>query len=72
MADEGLRKAAEANTLENFRYVFVKALEGLFIDRMEQNEELFAKYMNDGDFKKLVSEHLLKQVYQQIREEGTA
>ena len=72
LADEGLRKAAEANTLENFRYVFVKALEGLFIDRMEQNEELFAKYMNDGDFKKLVSEHLLKQVYQQIREEGTA
>jgi type I restriction enzyme R subunit len=50
----------------------VKALEGLFIDRMEQNEELFAKYMNDPDFKKHVSEHLLKQVYQQIREEGAA
>ena len=72
LADEGLRKAAEANTIDNFRYVFVKALEGLFIDRMEQNEELFAKYMNDGDFKKLVSEHLLKQVYEQIREEGAA
>lgn len=39
---------------------------------MEQNEDLFAKYMNDGDFKKLVSEHLLKQVYEQIREEGAA
>lgn len=72
LSDEGLRKAASANTLDNFRYVFVKALEGLFIDRMEQNEELFAKYMNDGDFKKLVSEHLLKQVYDQIREEGAA
>ena len=41
LADEGLRKAAGANTIDNFRYVFVKALEGLFIDRMEQNEELF-------------------------------
>jgi hypothetical protein len=30
--------------------VFVKALEGLFIDRMEQNEESFDKYMNDADF----------------------
>lgn len=70
LADEGLRKAASANTIDNFRYVFVKALEGLFIDRMEQNEEIFAKYMNDGDFKKLVSEHLLKQVYEQIRDEG--
>lgn len=72
LADENLQQAAKANTLDNFRYVFVKALEGLFIDRMEQNEELFAKYMNDGDFKKLVSEHLLQQVYEQIREEDAA
>jgi type I restriction enzyme R subunit len=42
----------------------------LVIDRMEQNEEIFAKYMNDADFRKVVSEHLLKQVYDQIREEG--
>jgi hypothetical protein len=39
---------------------------------MEQNEELFAKYMNDGDFRKVVSEHLLKQVYDQIRADGAA
>jgi type I restriction enzyme R subunit len=72
IGDENLRQAATANTLDNFRYVFVKALEGLFIDRMEQNEEIFAKYMNDADFRKVVSEHLLKQVYEQIREEGAA
>jgi len=72
ISDEELRQAATANTLDNFRYVFVKALEGLFIDRMEQNEEIFAKYMNDADFRKVVSEHLLKQVYDQIREEGAA
>jgi type I restriction enzyme R subunit len=69
VADEELRQAATANTLDNFRYVFVKALEGLFIDRMEQNEEIFTKYMNDAAFRKLVSEHLLKQVYKQIRGE---
>ena len=72
IADEELRQAATANTLDNFRYVFIKALEGLFIDRMEQNEEIFAKYMNDVDFRKVVSERLLKQVYDQIREEGAA
>jgi type I restriction enzyme R subunit len=72
IADENLRQAAAANTLDNFRYVFVKALEGLFIDRMEQNEDIFAKYMNDADFRKVVSEHLLKQVYEQIREDGAA
>ena len=39
VADESIRQAASANTLDNFRYVFLKALEGLFIDRMEQNED---------------------------------
>jgi len=72
LANEELQQAAKANTMENFRYVFVKALEGLFIDRMEQNEDIFAKYMNDGDFKRLVSEHLLQQVYEQIRKEDAA
>jgi type I restriction enzyme, R subunit len=69
VADETLRQAANANTIDNFRFVFSKALEGLFIDRMEQNEELFARYMNDAEFQKLVGEHLLQQVYTQIRED---
>jgi type I restriction enzyme R subunit len=69
IADEDLCQVARANTIDKFRFVFDKALETLFIDRMEQNEELFAKFMNDQDFQKIVREHLLRQVYDQIREE---
>jgi len=69
MADRNLRQAALANTMENFGYVFRKALEGLFIDRMEQNEEITAKFMNEEQFRKLVSQYLLKEVYEQIRSE---
>jgi len=47
VADTNLRQAAIANTMENFGYVFRKALEGLFIDRMEQNEEITAKFLNE-------------------------
>lgn len=68
-ADPELRQAAMANTMENFGYVFLKALEGLFIDRMDQNEEITAKYMNEKDFKNAVGQHLLKKVYEQIRAE---
>ncbi len=71
IADEDLRQAAQANTIENFHYVFDKALESLFIDRMEQNEELFAKFMNDKVFQRIATEHLLREVHQQIREEQT-
>lgn len=70
LADNGLRQVAMANTMENFGYVFLKALEGLFIDRMEQNEEITAKYMNDKDFKDTVGKHLLKQVYEKMREDN--
>jgi type I restriction enzyme, R subunit len=72
VASEELVQAANANTQENFRFVFQKALEGLFIDRMEQNEEIFAKYMNDAAFRRLVDDHLLTQVYSDIRSQGTA
>ena len=71
LADPALRQAALANSMENFGYVFVKALEGLFIDRMESNEEITAKYMNDKDFQTTVGNYLLKQVYEQFKSAGT-
>lgn len=71
VADSTLRQAALANTMENFGYVFRKALEGLFIDRMEQNEEIAARFMNEKEFQETVGKTLLKQVYDQIRAEGT-
>ncbi len=72
VADNTLRQAAMANTIENFGYVFRKALEGLFIDRMDQNEEITARYMNEDRFREAVSQHLLKDVYEHIRTQETA
>ncbi|OQC06661.1 MAG: hypothetical protein BWX80_01468 [Candidatus Hydrogenedentes bacterium ADurb.Bin101] len=68
VADDGLRQAALANTMENFGFVFSKALESLFIDRMDQNEEITSKFMNENQFRDAVSRHLLKEVYHQIRQ----
>ena len=60
---DSLRQAAASNSKEDFRYVFEKAFEGLVIDRMEGNEEIFGKLMSDGEFRKLAVEHLLHKVY---------
>jgi type I restriction enzyme R subunit len=67
VANEHLRKAASANSVDDFRYVFDKAFEGLVIDRMEGNEEIFSKLMSDGEFRKIASEHLLHKVYHAIK-----
>ncbi len=69
IADSALRQAALANTMENFGYVFSKALEGIFIDRMEQNEEITAKFMNEKEFREIISSKLLRDVYEKIRED---
>ena len=70
LADSTIRQAARANTLENFGYVFNKSLEDFFIDRMDQNEEITARFMNEDAFRKAVSKHLMKEVYEKVREEG--
>lgn len=64
---ESLRKAAAANSKEDFRYVFEKAFEGLLIDRMEGNEEIFGKLMSDKDFRDMTVEHLLGRVYKELK-----
>ena len=61
--NEALKKAAATNSKDDFRYVFEKAFEGLVIDRMDGNEEIFGKLMSDGEFRKLALEHLLHKVY---------
>jgi type I restriction enzyme, R subunit len=63
---EAISKAAQANPQEKFQLVFDRVLESLFIERMEINEDLFARYMNDPEFKELVSKCLGQQVYNRI------
>lgn len=66
--NDRLREAAKANTLENFNPVFEKMLEGLFIERMEGNEEIFTKLMNDDKFRDVAAGYLVKEVYSRIRD----
>jgi type I restriction enzyme, R subunit len=70
VSDTSLQHAALANTMENFGYVFKDAVEDLFIDRMEQNEEIAAKFFNEDKFKDIVFGYLLKRVYERIRSEA--
>ncbi|MBE0645591.1 MAG: type I restriction endonuclease subunit R [Bacteroidetes bacterium] len=70
VADDSLRQAALASTEENFGYVFRKALEGLIVARLDQNEEIAGKCLNEPDVRELVGAYLLKQVYEQVRTEA--
>lgn len=72
VSNEQLRQAVMANTLDNFEPVFNKALENLFVERMDGNEEIFVRLMNDEAFRNIASSYLVRAVYQQIKMAGKA
>jgi type I restriction enzyme R subunit len=61
--DERLKRAARANPEDKFKLVFEQMLETLFAERIDQNEEIFAKFMNNPAFKNAVAMWLGHEVY---------
>ena len=71
MADEGLRQAAAVNPGDKFELVFKSLLENLFVERMDQNEEIFVRFMNDAPFQKLVTASMASEAYRRLRSNDT-
>ena len=67
MTDEGLKQAAAVNPGDKFELVFKTLLETLFVERMDQNEEIFVRFMNDPAFQKIVTSWMASQAYQRLR-----
>ena len=66
--DEALRQAAQVNPQDKFSLVFDNLLETYFIERIEQNEETFSRFMNEADFQKMVTKWISSQVYNRLRD----
>lgn len=65
--DEAIIKAAEVNPEDKFALVFQNLLQSLFIERMDQNEDIFARFMNDSAFQKMVTKWLASEAYGRLR-----
>jgi len=72
MRDNGIVNAAEVNPEDKFELIFKNLLEKLFIERIDQNEDIFARYMNDYGFQKIVTTWLSNQTYSKIKSKGNA
>jgi type I restriction enzyme R subunit len=68
LEDDHLRQSAKVNTKENFAHEFDGELMGLFIERMDQNEEMFSKFIDNADFREVVTELLREEVYEESQE----
>ena len=67
MADTNVRQAAAVNPGEKFDLVFKGLLQNLFAERMDQNEDIFVRFMNDRAFQNLVTAWMSSEAYRRLR-----
>lgn len=70
--DKEVVQRAEANVLDNFALWMKAKIEGLMIDRMDQNTDIVTKYLNEPDFQAVAFGLLVKRIYDEIRKAASA
>jgi type I restriction enzyme, R subunit len=61
--NEDLKQRAQNNPIENFKYAFDEVFIQTLIDRMDSNQEIFDKIMENSDFKSDVKGWLTKKIF---------
>ena len=67
--DAKVREAAVANPVDAFSFVLDKRMNDVVVDRVDQNEEIASRFLNDPEFKKTVMKVFTKQIWERIRKE---
>ncbi len=66
--DATLRQQAKVNKLDTFKYAFEEMFIDKLIERMDQNQEIFEKILEDQSFGGIVKELMMKKVYAKLNE----
>ncbi len=66
--NEKIVEAAKANNLPDFSAFLERKLDELFIDRMENNDEIFSRIMTDKEFRSAAHDHLAKDIFDRVRQ----
>jgi type I restriction enzyme R subunit len=68
VADGELADQARNNSIENFGLVFGRKFLQTIVTRVDANDEIYKKILDDDDFRATVGEFYLRKVYQRLRE----
>jgi hypothetical protein len=69
--DKDVVDRALANPLDNFELAMKPKVEELMIDRMDQNQDIVNRYLNDPAFQNAAFKAIVKKIYEQIRRTST-
>ena len=68
MEDETLQTQAKVNKIDTFKYAFEDLFIEKLIDRMDLNQEIFERILEDKMFGDLVKELMMRKVYKRMNE----
>jgi type I restriction-modification system DNA methylase subunit len=66
--DSEVVERANANSFDNFALAIKSKLEDLMVDRMERNEDVVTRYLNDPQFQSVAFPLIARQIFDTIRE----
>jgi type I restriction enzyme, R subunit len=67
VADGELADQAQNNSIDNFRLVFDKKFLQTIITRVDANDEIFKRILDDEDFRSALGEFYLRKVYERLQ-----
>ena len=68
VTDENLSEQARNNSIDNFKFGFEDMFLNKLIERMDTNQDIFTKIMDDKSFGDVVKEWMLYKVYNRLNE----
>ncbi len=66
-ADDRLEAQAANNTFDNFRLVFDRRFDETVIQRMDENQDIFKRILDEPEFRKMVLDFYAQKLYQRLR-----
>jgi type I restriction enzyme R subunit len=67
VTDKNLTDQAKNNSLENFRLVFMPKFINTIVTRMDDNQEIFKKILDDSEFQAMIADYYVRKVYSRLR-----
>jgi type I restriction enzyme R subunit len=71
VTDPEVSAQAQNNTIENFRLVFDRMFMGTVVGRMDDNEAIFKRILDDPEFREVLMDWYAARVYRKARDAGT-
>jgi type I restriction enzyme, R subunit len=65
-ADQAVQQHAAVNPIDNFALAVKAKIEGAFVDRMDKNADIAARFLNDADFRAVLTDYLVRKVHSEL------